>query len=344
MKTAIEWAERGWLPDIALRTGIRRMVRRRRRNMATVEGEALRARKQQFAEELAQSPIAVHTDEANAQHYEVPAAFYEKVLGPRLKYSSCYYPMPETSLAEAEEAMLALTCERAGLRDGHSILELGCGWGSLTLWMAEQYPQAAITAVSNSSSQRLFIEGRAQERGLSNVTVITCDINAFTPPDTYDRIVSVEMFEHLRNWPAMFSHVADWMRPEGRAFLHVFCHREQPYLYEDKGDSDWMARHFFTGGMMPCDDLPSLVSERLRVEQQWQVDGTHYARTANDWLHNLDRQRGHLMPVLADTYGASEARIWLNRWRLFFMGCAELFGHRQGREWWVAHQRLMHTS
>jgi cyclopropane-fatty-acyl-phospholipid synthase len=198
--------------------------------------------------------------------------------------------------------------------------------------------------VSNSSSQRTFITDRARERGLRNVQVITTDINDFEAPAQYDRIVSVEMFEHLRNWPAMFERLARWMRPDGRSFLHVFCHREQPYLYEDRGDGDWMARYFFTGGMMPSDDLPAHVPGRLQVEQQWRVDGTHYARTADHWLENLDRQAGLLMPVLADTYGAAEARRWLNRWRLFFMGCAELFGHRDGSEWWVAHHRLMHRE
>jgi cyclopropane-fatty-acyl-phospholipid synthase len=343
MKTAIECAERGWLPDAALRTGIRRMVSRRRRDMSRRGEQEILRRKQDFALSLAQDPIAMHTDAANEQHYEVPAAFFERVLGTRLKYSSCYYPTAQTSLDEAEEAMLTLTCERADLHDGMDVLELGCGWGSLTLWMAQAYPGSRVTAVSNSASQKQIIDQRAAELGLLNVRVITKNINDFTPAATYDRIVSVEMFEHLRNWPLMFARLADWMRPEGRAFLHVFCHREQPYLYEDNGDGDWMARHFFTGGMMPSDDLPLHITGPLKVEAQWQVDGTHYARTANDWLANLDRQREQLMPMLAQTYGPGEALRWLNRWRLFFMGCAELFGHRQGSEWWVAHHRLVHA-
>ena len=345
MKTAITLAERGWLPDLALRAGIRQMVARRHRDMSAVDPAQQHCFKENFARDLARGPIAVQTDAANRQHYEVPAALYELCLGPRLKYSSCYYPEADTTLAEAEEAMLALTCERAGLVDGQEVLELGCGWGSLTLWMAEHYPNSAITAVSNSSSQRAFIEGRARERGFGNVRVITADINDFDPaagdaPALFDRIVSVEMFEHLRNWPLAFERVAGWLRPEGRAFLHVFCHREQPYLYEDRGDGDWMARHFFTGGMMPSDDLPRYIADHLEVEEHWQVDGTHYARTANHWLESLDRERGRLMPVLADTYGPAEARRWLHRWRLFFMGCAELFGYADGREWSVTHVRL----
>ncbi|MDA0334924.1 MAG: cyclopropane-fatty-acyl-phospholipid synthase [bacterium] len=340
MKTAIELAERGLLPDIALRAGIRQMVARRRRAIGEPTGGSLVSNQQMFADRLAGGPIAVHTDAANAQHYEVPAGFFEAVLGPRLKYSSCYYPSEQATLAEAEEVMLALTCERAGLADGMDVLELGCGWGSLTLWMAAHYPGSAITAVSNSASQRLFIEQKARQMGLANIRIITADINDFAPPGTYDRIVSVEMFEHLRNWPLIFSRVASWMRPEARAFLHVFCHRTQPYLYEDNGQGDWMARHFFTGGMMPSDDLPRYIDSPLEVEEHWQVDGSHYERTANDWLANLDRQRGLLMPLLAATYGAADARRWLHRWRLFFIGCAELFGHRHGQEWRVAHHRL----
>ena len=344
MKTAIELAERGWLPDIALRTGIRQMVSRRRRAMQRRAADSVAVGKQVFARQLADGPIAVQTAAANEQHYEVPAKFFEAVLGPRLKYSSCYYPNSQTTLAEAEEAMLAITCERADLVDGHDVLELGCGWGSLTLWMAERYPNSHITTVSNSASQRLFIESRAREMGLANVRIITADINAFVPPGAYDRIVSVEMFEHLRNWPLMFSRLGRWMRPEGRAFLHVFCHKDQPYLYEDKGQADWMARYFFSGGMMPSDDLPHHIAGPLQVEQQWQVNGTHYERTANDWLGNLDRQRTTLMIVLADIYGTVEAHRWLHRWRMFFIGCAELFGHRQGEEWWVAHHRLKHRD
>jgi cyclopropane-fatty-acyl-phospholipid synthase len=344
MKTAIKLAERGWLPDIALRTGIRQMVSRRRRAMQRRAADSVAVGKQVFARQLADGPIAVQTAAANEQHYEVPAKFFEAVLGPRLKYSSCYYPNSQTTLAEAEEAMLAITCERADIVDGHDVLELGCGWGSLTLWMAERYPNSHITTVSNSASQRLFIESRAREMGLANVRIITADINAFVPPGAYDRIVSVEMFEHLRNWPLMFSRLGRWMRPEGRAFLHVFCHKDQPYLYEDKGQADWMARYFFSGGMMPSDDLPHHIAGPLQVEQQWQVNGTHYERTANDWLGNLDRQRTTLMLVLTDIYGTVEAHRWLHRWRMFFIGCAELFGHRQGEEWWVAHHRLQHRD
>jgi len=344
MKTAIELAESGWLPDAVLRAGIRAMVSRRRRHMskraAGMPGTLQMNR--DFAKALEHDPIAVHTQAANDQHYEVPAAFFERALGPRLKYSSCYYPEPETTLAEAEDAMLALMCKRARMADGMDVLELGCGWGSLTLWMAQQYPASTITAVSNSAPQRAFIEGRAAAQGLRNVRVLTQDMNDFEAPGSYDRIVSVEMFEHLRNWPRMFERLASWLRPEGLVFLHVFCHREQPYLYEDNGSGDWMARHFFTGGMMPSHDLPHHVDGHLQVEEKWKVDGTHYARTANDWLVNVDRQRGLLMPVLADTYGPAEARRWLHRWRLFFMGCAELFGHRNGQEWWVSHHLLRH--
>lgn len=346
MKTAIELAERGWLPDAALRAGVRAMVGRRSRGMneRSKAGAGALQINEQFVKTLAADPIAVHTEAANSQHYEVPAAFFEQTLGPRLKYSSCYYPETDTSLAQAEEAMLALTCERAQLHDGMNVLELGCGWGSLTLWMAQRYPHSSITAVSNSASQRRFIESRARVQGLNNVRVLTQDANDFEPKGQFDRIVSVEMFEHLRNWPRMFQRLSRWLRPQGFVFLHVFSHRDQPYLYEDNGSGDWMARHFFTGGMMPSHDLPRHINGHLQVEETWKVDGTHYARTANDWLKNLDQRRGLLMPVLAETYGPAAARRWLHRWRLFFIGCAELFGHANGQEWWVSHHLLRHRD
>ena len=345
MKATLDVVERGWVPDIAVRAGIRELVRRRRKSLQ-VDVPQLEVNAA-FADQLRQSPVAVATQAANQQHYEVPAGFFEKVLGPHLKYSCCYYPMGNESLAEAEAEMLKLTCQRADLVDGQNILELGCGWGSLTLWMAAHYPQSQIIAVSNSHSQRQHIEHRCHSLGLTNVQVITADANNLAAHSheliaagAFDRVVSVEMFEHMRNWPALLARIANWLTPEGRLFLHVFCHRDYPYLYEDRGPSDWMARHFFTGGMMPSDDLLLQFQDDMQVEQRWSVNGGHYERTANQWLENLDQQRDYVLPILAATYGQDEAQRWVQRWRLFFMGCAGTFGHRKGQEWRVAHYRL----
>jgi len=273
---------------------------------------------------------------ANEQHYEVPAAFYAAALGEHRKYSSCYWPQGVSNLGDAEAVALAATCERAGIGNGQRILELGCGWGSLTLWMAEHYPASRITAVSNSRSQREYILGEAARRGLQNVDIITCDMNVFATEARFDCIVSVEMFEHMRNWRTLFGRVHEWLRPGGRFFMHVFCHRSTPYAFVDGGPSDWMSRHFFSGGMMPSDELALRFQDQLRFLARWRWDGTHYERTANAWLANVDQQRPAVLEVLQETYGDA-APQWLQRWRVFFMACAELFGFRGGQEWWVSH-------
>ena len=246
-------------------------------------------------------------------------------------------PPGTLELAPAPGAALEATCARAGLAEGQEILELGCGWGSLTLLMAARYPRSRITAVSNSRSQRAYIETEALRRGLANVRVLTDDMNSFQPRREFDRVVSVEMFEHLRNWRAMFGRVAAWLKPGGRFFMHVFCHRSVPYAFEDLDASDWMSRQFFAGGMMPSDELPARFQRELSLHSRWRWDGTHYERTANAWLANLDRNRDAAWPILVRAYGARDAALWLNRWRIFFMACAELFGYRAGQEWWVGH-------
>ncbi|MBM3279541.1 MAG: class I SAM-dependent methyltransferase [Candidatus Handelsmanbacteria bacterium] len=332
MNRAIDWSEKGLLPDALIRWGIRRLLWERLQQEEAQDPEA-------FVSHLRSSALALHTQEANEQHYELPPAFFAQVLGRHLKYSSCLYETGAATLDEAEAVMLDLTCTRAGLADGQRVLELGCGWGSLTLCMAAHYPHSRITALSNSGPQREYIEARCRERGLANVQVLTGDFNHFEAPGRYDRVVSVEMFEHLRNWETALARVAGWLEPEGRLFIHVFCHRERAYLFGTDGPRDWMGRHFFTGGLMPSEGLLGRFDQHLEVEEWWSVNGRNYARTADDWLANLDHRRAGVLPVLAEHYGP-EARRWLHRWRIFFMACSELFGYRGGEEWKVAHYRL----
>lgn len=336
---ALAFAERGVLPDRLVRGGIRRLLQQRLAEIEDGDAAAAGARSEAFAAAMGAAPVALLPEKANEQHYEVPADFFGEVLGRHRKYSSAWWPDGVDRLDDAEAAALASTSERAGLADGQRVLELGCGWGSLSLWMAERYPASRITAVSNSHSQRAHIEAEAQRRGLINLRVITANVADFAPPDgaRFDRVVSVEMFEHLRNWPEMFRRVAGWLEPDGRFFMHVFVHRSAPYAFEDRDGSDWMARHFFSGGMMPSDDLALRFQDHLRLVSRWRWDGTHYARTAQAWLDNMDARRAAVWPILARVYGAEQAGLWWMRWRLFFLSCAELFGHDEGQTWWVAH-------
>ncbi|MDE2408400.1 MAG: class I SAM-dependent methyltransferase [Xanthomonadaceae bacterium] len=330
-------AERGLLPDAAIRAGIRRLCAQRLEDERAGGVELQSLRQQELLELLRQSPVAIETEAANAQHYELPPAFFFHCLGPRLKYSSCYYPRGDETLAEAEEAMLALYCERAGLADGQDILELGCGWGSLTLWMAEHYPNARITAVSNSNGQRGFIEARCRERGLENVRVLTRDANTLElPTDAFDRCVSVEMFEHMRNYDSLLGRIGSWLRPGGQLFVHIFVHRTLLYPFETQGDDNWMGRHFFTGGLMPAADTLLHFQGPLAIRQQWLVEGTHYEKTANHWLQQQDAHRDKVMAILREAYGDA-AGLWFQRWRMFWMACAELFGYADGQEWMVSH-------
>jgi cyclopropane-fatty-acyl-phospholipid synthase len=329
----IDLAELRLLPDWAIRIGIRGLLGRRVQQQARLSPTQRKKEKDTFINLLKSSPLAVETAEANAQHYEVPPEFFRLVLGPRLKYSCCWFESPHDSLADAEDAMLQRTCERAGLLDGQNVLELGCGWGSLTLWMAERYPHSQITAVSNSHSQRKFIAERAQALGLSNVTLVTADMRDFATREAFDRIVSVEMFEHMRNYELLLARLAQWLAPDGQAFIHLFCHRETPYLFETTGAVNWMGRHFFTGGMMPSADLLAHFNEHLQVSNTWQVSGLHYALTCEAWLRQLDAQRGAVLRVL-------RSQVALQRWRMFFMACAELFRCRGGQEWFVGQYLL----
>ena len=334
---AINWTEQGLVPDAAIRAGIRRLIRQRRDEICAGGAGAMAERAEAFIVAMDAAPIALLPQMANEQHYEVPAEFYALALGGARKYSCCLWGDGVTTLDDAESAALRATCARARIEDGMSVLELGCGWGSLTLWMAAHYPGARITAVSNSHSQRDYIVAQAARRGLTNVAVLTADMNAFALRERFDRVVSVEMFEHMRNWRALLSRVAGWLAPGGRFFMHVFAHRAAPYAYEVRDEGDWMSRHFFSGGMMPSDDLPLRFQDDLRAIRRWRWDGTHYEKTSNAWLANLDAHRDEALAVLAGVYGADAALQWLQRWRIFFMACAELFAFDHGQEWWVSH-------
>ncbi len=328
-------AERTPVPDVLTRAAISAFVDRARRSLAGGGPEADGT----FAAQMALRPIAEHAEDANAQHYEVPAEFFRLVLGPRLKYSSAHYGAGATTLAMAEEAALSMTCAHADLADGQRILELGCGWGSLSLWMAEHFPNARIVSVSNSASQRKEIEARARARGFANLDVITADMNCFQPLGVFDRVVSVEMFEHMANWRALLARVATWLTPDGRLFLHVFSHAGQPYRFDHEDGDDWIARYFFTGGFMPSHGLIGQFADLFEIDAQWRWSGEHYRRTAAAWLDNFDRNRARIMPVLRATYG-SDAGVWARRWRLFFLATAGLFGARGGEAWGISHYRL----
>lgn len=331
--------ERGWLPDWLVRRGIRRRLRQRLRREHAHDPERAAERLQQWLAQCDRAPIAVDTAAANAQHYEVPAEFFARVLGSRRKYSSGLWLSGTTTLDDAADAMLRLSCERAGIADGMRVLDLGCGWGSTTLWLAEHFPRCRVVGVSNAANQRADILARAAAKNLRNVEVLTADVNTFEAPGRFDRIVSIEMMEHARNWRLLLERAAGWLEPAGKMFVHVFTHRSVGYPFATDGDGDWMARHFFTGGQMPADAQLLHCQDHLAVEAHWRVSGRHYARTAEAWLANFDRHRTELQPVLAATYG-ERAPAMANLWRVFFLACAELWGFAGGREWLVSHYRL----
>jgi cyclopropane-fatty-acyl-phospholipid synthase len=334
------------IPDALIRIGIRSRLKDTLKPFEKLDCEGRQAALMRHIRELKESPVAIATDEANEQHYELPTAFFRKVLGPHMKYSSGYWDSENTDIETSEARMLKLSCERAELENGHRILELGCGWGSLTLWMAKKYPDSEITAVSNSRTQKEYIYSQAAEQGLTNIEVKTVNMISYEGEgeSVFDRVVSVEMFEHMKNYEELLDRISRWLKPEGKLFVHIFTHREYAYHYETKDESDWMARYFFTGGQMPSDDLLLYFQNKLSIDDHWQVNGTHYQKTSEAWLTRMDEASDELKPLIAETYGEAEAKKWWVWWRCFFMACAELWGFRGGDEWIVSHYRFTNSK
>lgn len=338
IETLIDWTERGRVPDMLVRSGIRRLLKKRIREVDCGTDAANQSQTERLVTEFSSGPIALVPEKANEQHYEVPAELFQLTLGPRRKYSSCVFENGTTTLAGAEEAALKTTCDRAEIEDGMSVLELGCGWGSLSLWMAEKFPNSNLTVVSNSNSQREFIEATAKSQGIdNNLTVVTCDINDFQTSQQFDRAVSVEMFEHVRNHKLLMERISNWLKPDGKLFVHIFCHKNLTYKFQDEQKSDWMSRYFFSGGIMPGKDLLARYQDDLKLQSEWVWNGQHYQQTCEAWLANMKTNKAQIISVLESTYGKQNAIRWFNRWRMFYLACSELFGFNAGNEWMVGH-------
>lgn len=331
---------REMIPDWMIRGEIRARLKKKLLAEYKLSPEKRKQKKLAWIDEMKKGPIALNTPEANKQHYELPTTFFQCVLGRNLKYSSGFWPLSHTTLDESEENMLALTVERAQVRDGQKILELGCGWGSLTLYMAKKFPNAQITAVSNSKTQRDHIEFQVKKLGLQNVKVLTCDMNNLQLEEKFDRAVSVEMFEHMRNYKALLEKIAGFLNPGGKLFVHVFAHKELSYPYIASDAKDWIAKYFFTGGLMPSADIFDYFPEHFRVAERWEVPGTHYQKTCRAWLELFDLARINIKIIFRETYGFKDTNLWWAYWRIFFMSCEELFGYNGGKEWFVSHTLL----
>ncbi len=337
MKLTDRLLEQNKLPDSLIRIGIRRLLKQRLEDETKANTELQQAHLMELIAELKASPVAVNTADANTQHYEVPTQFYQYCLGKHLKYSSGYWNEGVTNIDTSEKDMLEITCARAELSNGQDVLELGCGWGSLSLFMSAKFPQSNFTVVSNSRTQKIYIDGQAKQRNINNLTVITADMNAFSIDKTFDRVVSVEMFEHMRNYELLMAKVASVLKPDGKLFVHIFTHKTFTYKFEVKDDSDWMSKYFFTGGIMPGDDLLLYFNDDLSIDKHWHVSGMHYAKTSEAWLVNMDAHKAEIMPLFENTYGKEHAVKWWVYWRVFYMACAELWKYNDGEEWIVSH-------
>ncbi len=339
-----DWLENDRIPDSLIRFGIRKRLLKTLEKVRPENCEDRQSALINHVTDLKSSPLAIATDEANEQHYELPTVFFQGCLGPHLKYSSGYWKDGETSndIEASEARMLKLTCERADITDGDRILELGCGWGSLTLWMAKHYPKSEITVISNSNTQREFINSQLEERGLNNVTVKTVNMIDYRGEgeSIFDRVVSVEMFEHMKNYQLLLGRISEWLKPDGKLFVHIFTHKDTSYHYEIESEDDWMSKYFFTGGQMPSDDLLLYFQDHLSIDDHWQVNGTHYEKTSNAWLDRMDANKAELFPLIEETYGKHQSVKWWVYWRCFYMACAELWGFRDGEEWFVSHYRF----
>lgn len=327
--------EANLVPDFLVRFGIRQLLKASLRESDKGSFELNVAEKLAYVKDLKTRVIAQSTQEANEQHYEVPADFYQTCLGEWRKYSCGYWPGGVSTLTESEEAALHLVCDRAQITNtSMSVLDMGCGWGSATLFIASHFPAVHVTAVSNSNSQREYIEQQAQNRGLTNVTVITADINVFNAePESFDRVVSIEMMEHVKNYEKLLLKVSTWLKPTGKLFVHIFSHRQFPFHYTD----GWMAENFFTGGQMPSDDLLLYFQRDLKIVDHWVLNGNHYHKTCEAWLTKFDRNRDVALKAIEKTYGSHQKMKWLVNWRLFFLACSELFAYNHGEEWGVSH-------
>ena len=326
----------GLVPDLLIRNGIKKFIKQRLVDEYGFSQNFSEERRKKLIDELKNSPVAIETDKANDQHYMVPPEFFLRSLGPRLKYSCCHWDK-SNNLAEAEEEMLALTIKRANIQDGDKVLELGHGWGAITLYMAEKFPNSSIIAVSNSKFQGEFILEKARQKGINNIRIITADVTTFDTKETFDRVISIEMFEHMRNYKELLNRINSWLNPDGTLFVHIFAHKELTYKYEVKDDTDWMSKYFFSGGIMPSEHLFYYFQDHMNIREHWRVNGIHYVKTARAWLENMDKNKNEIMNIFKNHYPEGEAKKWFQYWRIFFMSCEELWNYKNGNEWVVGH-------
>ncbi|XDD52324.1 cyclopropane-fatty-acyl-phospholipid synthase family protein [Leptospira sp. WS92.C1] len=337
MKWMYDLMEKNIFPDWLIRFCIRKLLAQRLKQEDKGSLEKNQKHLMSYVDALKKSPIAIHTSAANEQHYEVPAEFFKLVMGKHMKYSSGYWETKTTSFEESERRMLEITCQRAKIENGMSVLDLGCGWGSLSLYLAENFPKSQITGVSNSKSQKKFIDAEAKNRGLKNLTILTADMNGFKITKKFDRLVSVEMLEHMKNYEILFEKFAGFLKSRGLFFVHIFTHHKFTYPFEIIDDTDWMSKYFFTGGQMPSHNLFLYFQKDFIIQDQWVVNGNHYARTSEAWLSGMYKNRESVLKILSQTYGTDQSLKWFVYWKVFFMACAELWKYKNGEEWIVSH-------